>query len=157
MVEARGTGSSVSLVIPCKPEYLALGRLVAGSLGAQQGWDKEDITDLRVVVSELSSFFIAPSDELLAPRSTVPADPAAASALRLDFEVEPQAWTFVLSNPDLALRLPLETFSDPLSERSLGLTIIQALVDSVEQTDDQTDGTVFRVSKQLAAADTPED
>lgn len=163
MVEASGTQSSVSLVIPCKPEYLALGRLVAGSLGAQQGWNDEAVTDLKLVVSELCSFFFTAQDaahsESVSAQGGISAGSGAGSCstLQMEFEVDVDSWLLTLSNPDLALRLPAAAFADPVSEGSLGLTIIQALVDSVEQTDDQTEGTVFRVRKQLNAADTSED
>ena len=55
------------------------------------------------------------------------------------------------------LRLPESAFSDPRSERALGLTIVQALADSVEQSDDQAEGTVFRVRKHLTPFENSED
>jgi len=58
---------------------------------------------------------------------------------------------------DLVLRLPSPVFADPVGEGSLGLTIIRALVDSVERTDDDKEGTVFRVHKRLSAVATSED
>lgn len=148
--------SSVSLDVPCRPEYIALGRLVAGSLGLQQGWDEEAITDLKMVVSEMSSLFISPPD---------PPDPGAlaekassqTSILRLGFDVKPDEWTLTVCNPDLGLRLSQDACSDPLSERALGLTIVRALVDTVEQSDDQTRGTVFRLSKHLSLFQDSED
>lgn len=160
MAEASEFRSFASLVIPCRPEYVALGRLVAGSLGAREGWDEEDITDLKMVLSEVSSFFLAPPEFHSGEEgASTPEAPCASSnsTLRLDFETMPEDWTLTVSNPDLELRLPTGAFSDPLSERSLGLTIIRALVDSVEQTDDHDEGTVFRLRKHLSSADCHED
>ncbi len=148
--------SSVSLDLPCRPEYLALGRLVAGSLGSQQGWDEEAITDLKLVVSEISSFFIT-SPDVLCAGSEYRNGGSRAAALRLGFEVKPDEWALTVCNPDLELRLPQGAFSDPLSERALGLMIVRALVDSVEQSDDQLKGTVFRLRKRLSPVQYPED
>lgn len=154
--EVTGPRSSVSLDVPCRPEYLSLGRLVAGSLGVQQGWDEEAITDLKVVVSEISSFFIASTENPGAPSNEQDGLPRAA-VLRLGFDVGPDDWTLTVSNPDLMLRLSESAFSDPRSERALGLTIVQALADSVEQDDDQAEGTVFRVRKHVTPFENSED
>jgi anti-sigma regulatory factor (Ser/Thr protein kinase) len=154
--EVTGPRSSVSLDVPCRPEYLSLGRLVAGSLGVQQGWDEEAITDLKLVVTEISSFFLAPADVPRA-RSNEQDDPSPAAVLRLGFDVGPDEWMLMVSNPDLMLRLPENAFSDPHSERALGLTIVQALVDSVEQSDEQAEGTVFRVRKRLTLFENSKD
>ena len=156
MGEVTGPTSSVSLDVPCRPEYLALGRLVAGSLGVREGWDEEAITDLKLVVTEVSSFFVAAND-IPSARSDEQNGPSPAAVLRLGFDVGPDDWTFTVSNPDLMLRLPGSSFSDPRSERALGLTIVQALADSVEQSDDQAEGTVFRVRKHLTPFENSED
>lgn len=163
VVKASGTQSSVSLVVPCKPEYSSLGRLVAGSLGTQQGWGEEAVTDFKLVVSELCSFFFTAA-ESVRPESANAGTQIQAThsaglppVLRMDFEVDSDSWRLTVSNPDLVLRLPSAVFADPVGEGSLGLTIIRALVDSVERTDDDKEGTVFRVHKRLSAVATSED
>jgi anti-sigma regulatory factor (Ser/Thr protein kinase) len=156
VAEENGPQSSVTLDVPCRPEYLSLGRLVAGSLGGQQGWDEEAITDLKLVVSEVSSLFITSPDSPCLHAGEQD-EPAPYGVLRLEFEVGPTDWTLIVRHPDLGLRLPDGAFADPHSERALGLTIVEALVDAVEQSDDQTEGTVFRVRKHLSPFEDAED
>jgi anti-sigma regulatory factor (Ser/Thr protein kinase) len=114
-----------------------LGRLVTGSLGAQQGCEEEAITDMKLVVSELSSFYFNGS----------------CTALHLQFNVGPTAWELVISDPNCSTRLPAGMFIDPSTDKNLGLTIVEALVDEVEQADDPDRGTVFRVRTQVKPAD----
>jgi hypothetical protein len=154
VIVTSGAQSSVSLVIPCRPEYLSLGRLVAGALGAREGWEEEAITDLKVVISEVSSFFLEPTDKTVGEASTgsVPS-----TSLRLDFEVAAGGWTLAVSNPG-SRGTPLSTFNADLSgEHALALTIVRSVTDRVERADDPFQGTVFRVRKALVAAEPVED
>ena len=48
----------VSLVIPGKPEYVGLCRLVVGAIGARQSLDEESIADLKLVVTEACTCFL---------------------------------------------------------------------------------------------------
>jgi anti-sigma regulatory factor (Ser/Thr protein kinase) len=60
MTGPRGSAqASVSLVVPCKAEYVALCRLVVGALGAREALDEEVIADLKVVVTEACNCFLA--------------------------------------------------------------------------------------------------
>ena len=148
MVEASGTKSSVSLVIPCKPEYVALGRLVAGSLGSGQGWPEEVIADLKVVVSETTSLFVASDETAPVAETTGAAEPPSAP-LALDIDVGPLGWTLTVSRTQVMLEIAPESGLGLTDERALALTIVQALVDNWEKTDDPVLGTVLRVSKSL--------
>ena len=154
-IEVEGS-STVSLDIPCRPEYLALGRLVAGALGTRQGWDEEAISDLKLAVSEVASFFMS-SPEVPGPAAAEFEDDRNIAKLRLEFAVDVDEWNLTVSNPDLALRLPQDAFSDSLSERGLGLMVVRALADSVEQRDDQSEGTTFLLRKHLYPVEDPED
>ncbi|MGI5940158.1 MAG: ATP-binding protein [Thermoleophilia bacterium] len=151
MTETGEATASASLIVLCRPDYLALGRLVAGALGARQGWDEEVIVDLKVVVSEVASFFLASSESPAGHPNEHGL--SAGCSLRLDFEVAPDEWTLTVTNPDLGLRIPRSAFSDPTTERALGLTVVQALADSVEHTDDEAQGTVFRLRKHISPID----
>lgn len=138
------TQPSVSLVVPCRAEYVALCRLVAGSLGLQEALDEETIADIKVVVTEAFNYFLAGEE---------PEGPALGEApcLQLDLTASPDEWVIIMSNPDHRLRIPRGIFKDPMSESSLGLTIIEALVDSMEHTDDDIQGSVFRLVKRISS------
>src|SRR3990172_3393356 len=139
MVEtASDTKPSASLLVPCRAEYVSLGRLVAGALGAREGLDEEIIADIKVVVTEAFNFFLGGEDGCVdvqygeeAGRS-IQSEP---SCLLLDFTVGPDEWVILISNPDRRRRISQASLGEPMSERMLGLTIIEALVDSMERTD----------------------
>jgi two-component sensor histidine kinase len=69
--------------------------------------------------------------------------------LKIDFHVEPATWIITVSNPDQKARIRSDSFCEPLSEGGLGLTIMRALVDLVEETDSDQEGTVFRLVKHV--------
>jgi len=150
MIETSAvTQPSVSLVIPCRAEYVSLCRLVAGALGAREALDEETIADVKVVVTEAFNCFLGPEDERVAglpggqPEGQAP-------SLRLDFTVSPEEWIIVMSNPDQGRRISQSSVCDPMSEGALGLTIIEALVDSMERTDSDVEGSVFRLVKKVS-------
>jgi anti-sigma regulatory factor (Ser/Thr protein kinase) len=150
MVEtSTDTQPSVSLVIPCRARYVSLCRLVAGALGAREALDEETIADIKVVVTEAFNCFLGPEDERVAEASNEPVE-GQASSVRLDITVGPEEWTIVMSNPDGARRISPSSVCDPMSEGGLALTIIEALVDSMERTDDEVEGSIFRLVKKVA-------
>ena len=133
--------SIVTLTIPCRAEYVVLGRLAVGALGAREGIDEETVADLKVAVTEACACFVTRAGEP-APGDTPP-------VLRIDFGVAPGTWTITVSNPDRKARIEAGSLCDPLSEGALGLTIMRALVDLVEESDNDEEGTVFRLVKQV--------
>jgi len=136
-----GGGSTVILTVPCRAEYVALGRLAVGAIGAREGIDEETVADLKVAVTEACAcFVICAADESL---DDVP------PVLKIDFRVEPATWVITVSNPDQKARIRSDSFCEPLSEGGLGLTIMRALVDLVEETDSDQEGTVFRLVKHV--------
>jgi len=144
-----GTRASVSLTIPCRAEYVALCRLVTGALGARETLDEELIADLKVVVTEACNCFLAESSGCTPPKTVDATEPS--PVLRVDFHPTSDAWEITVSNPDRRRRIPPSSLCDPLSEGGLGLTIIRALVDSVEQTDSDAEGSALRLVKRLPA------
>jgi serine/threonine-protein kinase RsbW len=134
-------GSTVTLTVPCRAEYVALGRLAVGAIGAREGIDEETVADLKVAVTEACACFVTcATDESLDDVSPV---------LKIDFHVEPATWIITVSNPDQKARIRSDSFCEPLSEGGLGLTIMRALVDLVEETDSDQEGTVFRLVKHV--------
>ena len=75
--------STVTLTIPCKAEYVALGRLAVGALGAREGIDEETVADLKVAVTEACACFI--------PRTGDSPPGEATANLKIDFRVKPEA------------------------------------------------------------------
>jgi len=141
-----GAGSDdalpISLVIPGRPEYVALGRLVAGGIAAS-------IADLKLIVTEACTLF------MYGPGGTQPGQTGqeeAPSSIQLEFAVTPAAWQIVVSDPERRHRLAGLTSADPMSEGGLGLTIIKALVDSVEYTETETEGSVIRLVKRFPSS-----
>ncbi len=81
------------------------------------------------------------------PAKTTPDRP---DSLRVDFNVMPSSWEITISDPERRCRIPLLDGCNAMSEGGLGLTIINALVDSMEQTEDEGGGSVLRLVKQLS-------
>jgi serine/threonine-protein kinase RsbW len=154
--EENGRGQEpVSLVVPCKAEHIGLCRLLAGVVGARGSLQAEDVADLKLVVTEACTCFLWGSEgsHLQGDESQ---DRSLPSALRVDFEVLPGSWVVTVSDPEHRHHIPKESLCDPSQAGGLGLTIIRALVDTVEHTDTETEGSVIRLVKRLTprSADT---
>lgn len=144
-----GASPVVSLTVPCRAEYLALCRLAVGALGAKERLQDEDIADIKMAVTEACSCFIRRPGQgvsLAAHENSA----HVGGFLRLEFFLQPHSWLIKIDNPDHRCRLTSLAQCDPKGEAGLGLMIIQALVDKVELTDDEAQGTVFRLTKHLA-------
>ncbi|OFW61200.1 MAG: hypothetical protein A2133_10880 [Actinobacteria bacterium RBG_16_64_13] len=140
----------ISLVIPGKAEYVGLCRLVASVVGAREALDEEVIADLKLVVTEACTCF------LWGPDGSPPSDeaerhPGEPSSIRIDFHVMPEAWEITISDPDHKHRVPISGPGHDVCQGGLALTIIKALVDSIEQTHSETEGSVVRLVKRLTA------
>lgn len=143
------TRPAVSLVVPCRPEYVSLCRLIVGTLGAREALDEETVADLKMIVTEAFNCFLG-----VTPCSTgwpVEEPVGEAGSLRLDFTVSPQEWTIVISNPERTRRISQSTLCGPAGEDALGLVIIEALVDSIERVDGDEEGSLLRLVKRLGA------
>lgn len=155
MMNSQGAGRQpISLVIPGRAEYVGLCRLVAGVVGARESLDEEIIADLKLVVTEACTCY------LWGPDGSPPAEgdlesPPPPCSLRVDFNVMPSAWEITISDPDHKHHMSPTVRCDPMSEGGLGLTIIRALVDTMEQTDSESEGCVLRLVKRLHSASPP--
>jgi hypothetical protein len=168
--------SPVSLVIPCRAEYVALCRLVAGALGVRDDLDEEVVSDIKVIVTEACNCFLAMAraGSVKGAASCGPLDtgePGEASrettagggaddgdgrqapgcSIRLDFDSRPEAFVISVLYPE---RRPLVSWleaCDPMSEAGLGLTILRSLTDEMVELDSEAEGgTVLRLTKRLS-------
>ncbi len=139
----------ISIVIPCKAEYVGLCRLLAGVVGARESLEAEDIADLKLVVTEACTCFLGGLDG--GPGSTEQCQAAdMPESLRVDFSIEPEAWEVTVADSQGRYRIPSDSRCSPTGSGGLGLMIIEALVDSVEHTDSETEGSVIRLVKRIA-------
>jgi len=123
---------------------------VAGVLGARESLDEEEVADLKVVVTEACTCFLwGPDGPPPIEGAASPEDPS--RTLRIDFTVLPEVWEITIFDPDRRYRIPASSTCDPSSGGGLGLTIIKALVDSVEYTDSADTGSVIHLVRRLAS------
>jgi serine/threonine-protein kinase RsbW len=139
----------VSLVIPSKPEYVGLCRLVVGAIGARQALDEESIADLKLVVTEACICFLRGSKGGLPEESD---EDSASPSIGLELAVEPETWQIVVSDPDHKHSIADLMACDALSDRGLGLTIIGALVDSMERIETESEGSIIRLVKRFPSS-----
>jgi hypothetical protein len=145
----RQGSSSLSLVIPGKPEYVVLCRLVAGALGVRDSLDEEAIADLKVMVTEACNCLLAREC------GAGPAEPEPVAevprSIRVDFDSRSDAFVISLFNPDKMDLIAWLESCPPMSEAGLGLTIMRALADEMIEQDAGTEGTVLCLTKRLPA------
>jgi hypothetical protein len=146
--------SPVSLVVPCRPEYVALCRLVAGALGARDRLDEEVVADLKVIVTEACDCFLA-----LASAATEGAGPSGGAAkgsvdpgcsIRMEFDSRPEEFVISVLYPEKLELLSWLESCDPAGQAGLGLTILKALADEIVELAD-AEGTILRVTMRLPA------
>lgn len=142
---------AVSLTIPSRPEYLGLCRLVAGVLGASRSLDEESIADLKLVVTEACSCFIWGTEGRPGSGDTEAAVPG---SLQIDFDVGGEGWELSIFEPGGRLPARAER-CDPHTEQGLRMMVLKALVDEVEQIEDERRGCVLRLAKRLPAVSHP--
>lgn len=138
---------SVSLLVPCRAEYVSVCRLVAGALGAREALDQEAVADLKLIVTEAFNCFLAPAgcepaDEVRQEGPT--------TTVQVSFFVSPDEWTVTVSSPDRSRRIFAGPSADSGAEGALALVIIEALVDSVERIDSEAEGSGLRLVKRFA-------
>lgn len=134
--------SAISLVIPGRAEYIALCRLVAGAVGAQEAADEEAIADLKVIVTEACNCFLE--------KETV--EDGAGPSIKVEFEALPDAVAITVSDLDRRRRLADPDGGETPSDTTLALTIMKALADEVEQHDTEAGGSLLRLVKRLPAS-----
>jgi len=136
---ANGGCSTIKLVVPQQAEYLAVCRLVAGALGAQEAADEETIADLKLMVTEACNCFLS--------RQSGGEYPA---GIEVEFASLPGAVAITVADPDRRFQLqPAHDEQGRLTETGLALTIVRALADDFEQTGSESGGSVLRLIKRL--------
>jgi anti-sigma regulatory factor (Ser/Thr protein kinase) len=138
----------ISLMIPCRPEYISLCRLVAGVVGTRESLDEEDIADLKLVVTEACTCFLWGPDGSPSLEDRCP--PESPSSLRVEFRVGSDSWEISVSDPEHRYHSPKGSRCDPAAGGGLGLVIMEALVDLVEHTDTEAAGSMVRLVKRLS-------
>lgn len=117
-------GRCVRLTIPAKAEYVALSRLTIAALGARLGLEPEVVADLKVAVTEACSLLVTPPEE--AARSG-----ASDASIEIEFDFVDDVWTIeVTGDRPFSGEMPQTSLDGEAA--GLGLTIIGALVDSVD-------------------------
>jgi len=141
------TSDPVSLEIPCRPEYVALCRLVAGSVGLREGLAEDVVADLKVIVTEACNCFLA-----LAGGAAAIADapPPGVCSLRMEFDPRPDRFVISVFYPEERSLLSWLEDRDPVCQAGLGLTILKALTDEMAESA-AGDATVLRLTKRLTA------
>ena len=146
--------SPVSLVIPCRPEYVALCRLVAGAIGMNDGLDDEAVADIKVIVTEACNCFLGMASGSAgdagscggATKGAVDPD----CSIRMEFDSRPDEFVISVLYPERRELVSWLESCDPLSEAGLGLTILKALADDMVELADP-EGTILRLTKRLKA------
>ena len=137
-VSQRGV-SPVSLIIPCRSEYVSLCRLVAGALGTRDSLDEDVVADLKVLVTEACNCFFAM------------ASASAGCSIRLDFDSRPDEFVISLLYPENRELVSWLEDCDPVSAAGLGLIILKAVADEIVELDGDGKSTILRLTKRLPA------
>jgi serine/threonine-protein kinase RsbW len=108
------SNDKITLLLPCKAEYVSVARLTASGVAARMGYDIDTVEDIKVAVSEVCSRIIS-------------VDGISAGDYEITYEVfaDRLAITFA-SNSERADCL----FKN--DEDGLGMSIINAFMDEVE-------------------------
>ena len=138
----------VSVVIPCRAEYIGLCRLLAGVVASRNCMQPEEIADMKLVVTEACTCFFWGTDEEPEHEAGSVSPP---KALRVEFEVTPEEWQVTVFDPEHAHRIPEETEGDPSGTDRLGLTIMRALVDELDLSYSEAEGSVIKVKRRIDA------
>lgn len=139
--------SPVSLAIPCRPEYVALCRLVVGALGVRDSLDEEVVADLKVIVTEACNCFLALAADGEADEVTLDGG----CSIRMDFDRRPDAFVISVLYPERRGLVAWLERCGPMNEAGLGLTILKALADEMVEIDAGAEGTILRLTKALLA------
>jgi len=137
------TASKIELRIPARPEFVSVARLAVSAIASRMEFKYDEIEDIKLAVGEACNNAIQHTLDESRPREEVviccwPA------ADELIIEVRDQGKGF---DPDSVRKVANE---ETLSERGLGLLLIEALMDEVEFQSSPDSGTQVRMVKHLA-------
>jgi serine/threonine-protein kinase RsbW len=134
---------TLRLTIPAKAEYLVLGRLALTGLSRLQPIDPDDLSDLKLALTEACTNSI---------RHAYGAD---GGSVEVVFVLEPGSIVVEVLDDGAGLGTPAERESvDDVEGGGLGLEIIRAVTDETE-IGRREDGTGFRLRFRKLLADRP--
>ena len=143
---ATCTGCHVEVRLPNRPEFVAVARLAVSAVACRLNFDIEAIEDIKVAVGEACNNAI----EHGCPSSD------GAEMISLRCEIEEEALVITVSDsgdgfdPATATRQRSQG-AVTLSERGLGMLLIEALMDEAAFSSIPGDGTKVRMVKRLRA------
>lgn len=130
---------TIRLRIPARPEYLVLGRLALTGLSRLRPIDPDDLSDLKLALTEACTNSIRHAYE------------GSAGSVEIEFLLEPESITIEVLDDGSGFELPHDLPEGRLDEGGLGLAIISAVTDEAEsgRRHDGT-GSRLRFRKRLA-------
>lgn len=140
------SGCHVELRLPNRPEFVAVARLAISAVASRMNFDINDIEDIKVAVGEACTNAIehgCPSE-------------MGTQMITLRYELEEEALVITVHDPGNGFDPSTATRQHrhgtvTLSERGLGMLLIEALMDEVAFSSNPGDGTQVRMVKRLRA------
>lgn len=133
--EEIGDLDPVSLVLPSRPEYVMLARLVAGQVGRLAGFEPEDIYDLKLAVTEAATNVIRH---------------AAVDDYEILYKASPRVVEVIVTDAGGGFSVS-ELAGEPDGQGGFGFTVIRNLVDELVL-DSRDEGTRLRMIRRASEA-----
>jgi serine/threonine-protein kinase RsbW len=112
---------TLRLRIPAKPEYLVLGRLALAGLSRLRPIDQDDLSDLKLALTEACTNSIRHAYE------------GGGGSVEIEFVLEPESITVEVLDDGAGFHMPRDHApAGELDEGGLGLAIISAVTDEAE-------------------------
>lgn len=145
---AACTGCHVELRLPNRPEFVAVARLAVSAVATRMNFDVEAIEDIKVALGEACNNAI---------QHGCPAS-AGAEMIQLRFDLDADALVITVQDSGDGFDPASATRQRPhgtltLSERGLGMLLIESLMDDVDFTSTPGDGTQVRMVKRIRATE----
>ncbi|MHB9133148.1 MAG: ATP-binding protein [Armatimonadota bacterium] len=145
------SGCHVELRLPNRPEFVAVARLAVAAVATRMAFDVNDIEDIKVAVGEACTNAI----EHGCPTA------GGTEMVTLRCEIAEEALILIVKDPGDGFDPSTATRQHrhgtvTLSERGLGMLLIEALMDEVDFTCTPGDGTQVRMVKRLRAPEVEE-
>lgn len=143
---AACTGCHVELRLPNRPEFVAVARLAVSAIACRLDFDIEAIEDIKVAVGEACNNAIqhgcptASSDEMILLRCDLEEGALVITVQDRGEGFDPATATRQRSSGTLTL-----------TERGLGMLLIESLMDEVDFSSSPGDGTQVRMTKRVRA------
>lgn len=141
------TGCHVELRLPNRPEFVAVARLAVSAVACRMQFSIDDIEDIKVAVAEACTNAI----EHGCPASIAP------EMITLRCDLEDHALVITVDDPgngfDPATATRQRHGTMTLTERGLGMLLIESLMDEVDFSSTPGDGTQVRMVKRVRMAE----